>query len=251
MIRESLYFSFAGRKSTDFPIVNVSIGSGLYEEALTSSKSIIETSTPGNNVPYFQRVKREPKTFPIRFAFLEPWNDEMIDDIIRWLDTDYYEPLFFSSNIDRVFYAMTTDTISQIHNGLKQGYVDLNIRCNGAYSYSNDITTPIYDVKSTQRIRIVNDGHESTFPEISIQKIGDGSVSIKNYNNNQTLEVSNLKDKEELTIDCLTRQIESNLPGIHRYDDFNDEYLELVYGTNNIVITGGCRLVFKYNYIFK
>ena len=44
MIRESLYFSFDGVKSINYPIVNVNVGDGLYEEAIASSKSINESS---------------------------------------------------------------------------------------------------------------------------------------------------------------------------------------------------------------
>lgn len=252
MIRESLYFSFAGRKSTEFPIVNVSLGSGLYEESLTSNKSIVETKVPGNDIPYFIRTEREPKQFPLRFAFLEPWNDEMIDEIIRWLDVDFYEPMFFDQNIDRVVYAMPINTIDQIHNGLKQGYVNLTMRCDGAYSYSHDISTPYYEVIGKDTIEINNLGHISTFPEIWIEKDGDGDFTIENYSNEGSLfKFENLRDGEQIYIDCLNEQIESNLPKTFRYDDFNDNYLELVYGLNNLKITGSSKVLFKYRYIYK
>lgn len=252
MIRESLYFSFAGRKSIEFPIANVSLNSGLFEEQLTSSKSIIEVSTPKNNTPYFQGVKREPKVFSLRFAFLEPWNDEMIDEIIRWLDKDYYEPLFFSENIDRVFYAMTIETIDQIHNGLKEGYVNLTFRCNSSYSYSHEIISPLYAIENEATVVLENHGHVNCLPEISIKKIGNGTVSIMNSSNRgEITEITNLTDKEEVTIDCLHRQINSNIPNTYRYDDFNDNYLELMYGINHLIVTGSCRLIFKYRYIYR
>ncbi|MGD7047096.1 phage tail protein [Rossellomorea marisflavi] len=252
MIRESLYFSFAGRKSTEFPIVNVSLGSGMFEESLTSSKSIVETSVAGNNVPYFQRIKREPITFSLRFAFTEPWNDEMIDEVIRWLDVDYYEPLFFSSNIDRIYYGMIVDSIEQIHNGLSEGYVNLNVRCNGAYKYSPEITSPIYEIDNEDLIEIVNTGHLPTSPLIFIQKIGDGSLTIENLSStDEVFFIKDLKDNEQLTIDCESRRIETNLENVNHYDDFNDNYIELSVGYNEYRIIGDCRIKFEYQFLYK
>jgi predicted phage tail component-like protein len=249
MIRESLYFSFAGRKSTDFPIANVSLGSGLYEESLTSIKSIVETSTVNNDTPYFQRVKREPKSFQLRFAFFEPWNEDMIDDIVRWLDVDYYEPLFFSENLDRIYYAMFVDDIKQIHNGLKQGYLNLNVRCNSSVSYStNKSTNWIQD----NFIEIDNLGHKSTLPKIWIEKIGDGDISISNIsNNNEEFKFTKLLDKEIIYVDCENEIIKTNIENEWRYDNFNDNYLELVYGKNLLKVNGNAKLKFEYRYKFS
>jgi phage-related protein len=252
MIRESLYFSFAGRKSIEFPIANVSIGSGLFEESLTSPKSIIETTVPYNNTPFFQGVKRDPKTIPLRFGFLEPWNDEMIDEIIRWLDKDYYQPLYFSSNKDRIFYAMSTDTIDQIHNGLKNGYVNITFRTKGSETFSPDIYSSVYKVEEETMIELDNLGHVDVFPEINLQKISDGDFTIINLSDNgEEFKFTGLKDNEELYINCQTRDIESSLPNTYRIDDFNDNYLKLVYGRNLLRIKGDCHLMFKYRYIYK
>jgi phage-related protein len=248
MIRESLYFSFAGRKSTEFPIVNVNVGTGLYEESLTSTKSIIETSTANNNTPYFQRVKREPKSFPLRFAFLEPWNDDMIDEIIRWLDVDYFEPLYFSENLDRIYYAMFIDDIQQIHNGLKQGYINLNVRCNSSYSYSTNKST---NWLQENFIEIDNLGHTSTLPKIWIEKIEGGDITISNIsNNNQEFSFKDLQDKEIIYIDCENEIIQTNIENEWRYDNFNDNYLELVYGKNLLKVEGNAKLKFEYRYKF-
>ncbi|WP_442636613.1 phage distal tail protein [Rossellomorea marisflavi] len=251
MIRESLYFSFAGRKSTEFPIANVSLGNGLYDEPLTSPKSIIETTVSGNETPFFQGVKRDPLSFPLRFVFLEPWNDKMIDDIVRWLDTDYYEPLFFSSNIDRVYYAIFIDSIEQVHNGLKEGYVNLNVRCNGARSYSHEKTTPVHEINTKKTLTVENKGRTSSLPIIYIEKKGNGSVSIQNMSNGgEIFKIDNLLDGEKIMIDCESRIIETNVEDALRYDDFNDNYLELVYGKNELIIDGQCKLMMKYQYIY-
>ena len=66
MIKESLYFSFAGRKSSEFGITNVSIQSGLFEEPFIGSRSIRETTVRGNPRPYFTEVETSPNI--LRYA---------------------------------------------------------------------------------------------------------------------------------------------------------------------------------------
>lgn len=252
MIRESLYFSFGGRRSTEFPIVNVSLGSGLFEESLTTNKSIVETKATGNDTPYFIRTEREPKQFSLRFAFLEPWNDQMIDEIVRWLDVDFYEPLFFEGNINRVFYAMPINTIDQVHNGLKEGYVNLTIRCMDAYSYSQNISTGVIEVTDEKSVEINNYGHKEMKPEIWLTKIGDGDIKIENLSDGgEHLNISSLLDGEQIYIDCENEIVESSLPNIYRYDDFNEVYIELPYGTNLIKINGSCKIKFNFRYVYK
>lgn len=255
MIRESLYFSFNNRKSTDFPIANVSIDTGLFEESVVSSKTINEIYPRYAFKPYYFGIQKEPKQIPLSFSFLEPWNDKMIDEVIRWLNVDEYCELFFEANIDRVFYAMPISDINLIHNGLKQGYLTLTMRCDSAYSYGHYQVTPLYDLSNNTKSRVIellNYGHYHFYPNIEIHKIGDGDIKINNMSNgNKEFKLSNLQDGEVLQIDCMNEIIQSSLNEKNRYDDFNDEYLEIVYGKNLLNITGKCKIKFLYQYIFS
>lgn len=252
MIRESLYFSFNNRKSTDFPIVNINVGSGLYEESIVSSKSIMERYPRNAFKPYFFGTQRQVKEFQLSFTFLEPWNDDMIDDIVRWLNVDDYKPLFFEANIDRVFYVMPVDDITLIHNGLKEGYLRLNVRCDSAYSYSHEITTPWYDFTKTNTIQIANRGHFEILPELWIEKVGEGDITIQNMTNgNQTTLLKSIDTGEKLHINGMDEIIETNKKDVHRYDNFNDVYLELVYGNNIIKASSNILLKLKYQYVFS
>lgn len=252
MIRESLYFSFAGRKSTDFGIINVSISDGLFEEQVVSNKTINEVKIRGNDKPYFIDVTKEPKQFQLRFYFEETWNDQLINDVIRWLNVDFYEPLFFSENIDRVFYAMPVDGINLIHNGLKQGYLTLNMRCDSPYSYGHEQVTPWYECDNERMIELDNLGHFPIMPEIWIQKIGDGNISILNYSNGtDEFKFTGLKNNEELYVDGENEIVETNLPNTYRLDNFSEYYVTLVYGRNTLKVTGDCKIKFRYRYIFS
>lgn len=254
MIRESLYFSFDGIKSTEFPIANIKVDEGMYSESAASSKTINESYPRGSFRPYLFGVQKQPKEFDLAFAFLEPWDDQLIDEVIRWLNVDDYRKLFFEADIDRVFYAMPVTDINVMHNGLKQGYLTLTVRCDSAYSYSHEKFTTIYNMSTDDKnheIEIVNLGHYDMYPDIEILKVGDGNLSIFNKTNgNQKFSFTELEDGERLYVDCKNEIIETSLD-VFRYDNFNDEYLTLLYGKNLLVVEGNCYIRFRYEYIFS
>lgn len=234
--------------------ISISDSASLYEEQVVANKTINEYAVRGNPKPYFVDVKKDPLTFQLRFAFYDTVDDDLIDEVIRWLNVDFYQPLYFSEDIDRVFYAMPVNDISFIHNGLKQGYLNLTMRCDSPFSYGNDILTNWYDYSSTNTdlIEITNLGHFNFYPEVWIQKIGDGDLTINNLTNqNQEFKFSNLQDGEQLYVDCANQYIETSLANTYRYDDFNDNYLEIVYGKNRLLVTGNAKLKFRYKYNYS
>lgn len=144
-IRESLYFSYDGKKSIDYGIINVNISTGMQEEPFAYSRSIMEDKIRGRSKPYFKGIKKEPLSFTVNFAFEDTWDEEKIKEIKRWLtEQDYYKPLYFSEDVERIYYALVVDDPVLIHNCLKQGYVTLTFRCNDAYAYSPVYTSREY-----------------------------------------------------------------------------------------------------------
>lgn len=260
MIRESEHFFFAGRKSTDFGIRNVAVAEGLFDEQVVANKTINEVYIPGRDEPYFFDTSEEPKIIQLRFGFLEKWNDKLIDEVIRWLNVDTYQPLYFEGDIDRVFYALPIDGIHKIHNGLKQGYLTLTMRCNSGKSYSHQITTHLYDTKKLSQIQNVdppiiklgNRGHFSIYPEIWIEKIDEGDLYIYNKTNgNSEFRFKNIDIGEKLFVDCKNEIINTDKERTYRYDDFNDNYLELIYGENVLALSSNMKIRFRYRYIFS
>lgn len=151
-IRDALYFSYAGQKSVDFGIINVSLGSGMMEEEFVPSRSIVEEKIKGRDQPYFIRTEVEPLQFSISFAFEESWDTDKIREVARWLTQhDYYQELYFTTedgiNPERIFYALVVDDATLVHNGLKQGYITLTFRCDSPYAYSPVMTTRKYEWK--------------------------------------------------------------------------------------------------------
>lgn len=253
MIRESEYFHFAGRKSTDFKgIINVSVAEGLFSENVVAPKTINEVFIPGRTDPYFMGVEEQPKTIQLRFGFRYGWDDQMIDEIVRWLNVDTYQPLWFEGNNDKVFHVIPVDGIEKIHNGIKEGYLELNMRCSSSRVSSHKMFSPVYKTNETDTIMIANKGHFSTFPEIWIEKVDEGDIEIYNTTNkNKLFQIKNVEVGEKLYIDCENEIIDTNKEKTYHYDNFNDNYLELVYGENFLKFSKNMEIRFRYRYIFS
>ncbi|MGG1444809.1 hypothetical protein ABE354_22675 [Brevibacillus laterosporus] len=95
----------------------------------------------------------------------------------------------------------------------------------------------------------LNNGDIPCKPEIWIEKIGDGDFSIINKSNkNLEFSFKDIKDKENLYIDCEREYIETDIYNVYRYDNFNNQYLELVRGRNILEFKGSFKVRFRYEF---
>lgn len=251
-IRESLYFSYAGIKSTDYKLLNVNQNGGLFEETFLPTRSIIEEKVQGRDNPYFFGFDYSPLQFSVSFAFEDTWDDDRIRKVCSWLKQPYYQPLFFSNDINRIFYCVVVDDSQIIHNGMKQGYLNLTFRCNSPYTYTPTTLSPTYDYSvntSGTDLTFINLGSEPCQPDIWIQKIGNGDISIVNLSDGgREFKFTGLVDQEELNVDCENQDIETNLSGTYRYNNFNNKFLTFPPGTNYLKVYGNCKLQFRYRF---
>jgi phage-related protein len=251
-IMESISFCYDGKYSTNFGIYNVSLESGMHEEAFLAGRSIVEQKIRGNNTPYFQGIEYEPLTLSLSFAFENTWDDTLIRDVARWLSPDYYKPLWFVENPSRIFYCMSVDEPKLIHNGLKQGYITLQMRCDSPYTYSPVLTKGWLNfstITAPTTFEFVNDGDIALYPEMWIRKVGNGDISIINQTDgNRLFQFTSLIDNETVYIDNEGTYIETDVANTYRYGNFNNNYLKLVRGKNILQVTGKCHLNFRYQY---
>lgn len=149
-IRDALYFSYAGKKSVDYGIINIDLSSGMQEEALSYSRAIKKLSTKGRDTPYFQSVEKDVLKFNVSFAFEDAFDERKLREVTRWLvgDYSYYQELYFTNELgqepEKIYYALVVNDPTLIHNSLQQGYITLTFECNSPYAYSPFITSPIY-----------------------------------------------------------------------------------------------------------
>ncbi|ATF13698.1 phage tail protein [Brevibacillus brevis X23] len=151
-MKEGLEFSYDGIKSSDMGLLNVQFSGGLFEEPFVADKEIHEIKVRGNDKPYFQGVERSPLVFSLQFAFEDKYDHEKIRQVARWLDQDYYKPFFTTDNPDRIFYCILHSSSSLIHNGTKEGYVEIEMRCDSPYSYSPQYLSEWFEIRNTPLI---------------------------------------------------------------------------------------------------
>lgn len=253
-IRDSLYFTYNGKTSDEMGLINVNVGSNnSFEESFLPNRKIIEQTIRGNPSPYFIDVQYEPLVVPVSFAFLDYYDSDSIRSVARWLLTDYYAPLSFSDNYDRIFYAMVVDDSKLIHNGLKEGYLQLSFRCNSPYAFTPVYESSIYDYSSNTvggtDYTFVNVGDLACKPTITIQIISGGTFTITNNSNSgQKLSFTGLSDNETLTIDCEAETIETDIPATYRYGNMSSdsEFLSMLYGNNYLNIKGNVKIQWKW-----
>lgn len=136
---DSLHFFYDDISSLDMGILNVNIDNGLFSEHFLPNRNIVEQFATNREQPYFLKVTHEPLSFPMRIFFKEGFDKRELRKVTKWLYQEYYKPLIFSSQPNRVYYAMLEGESTVYHNGVGEGYVDLNVRCNSPYAY-----TPVF-----------------------------------------------------------------------------------------------------------
>jgi len=139
-MKQSINFSFDGIHSQDMGVHIAWNDDGLFEDNFLPDRKITEKKIANREKPYFQRVEHEPLSFSLSFAIADWESEDTLRRIARWFFQPYYKPLIFDSNPNRVFYAMFEGKSSIFHNGLNEGYIELDIRCDSPYSYSHETT---------------------------------------------------------------------------------------------------------------
>lgn len=252
-IKDKIYFTYNGISSRTFGLMHIETGNGMYEEQFVAERSIVETSTR-NGKPLFNRLEESPLSFTMNLAFEKRFNEYQIDDIVDWLFQDYYKPLYFEGKEEKIYYCMPEGSSTIVHNGLMEGYITLTMRCNSSKIYSDERVTDLitYNGATAQSLIVTNVGHYESPLKISIDKVGDGNVSISN--NGKTLLITGLKNGESIFIDSGKEIIETDLINTYRYDNIvgDFDYMKLKKGENNITISGGaCTVQFKYTHMYK
>ena len=249
---ESLSFTFNGISSEDMGIVLVNGGDGLYQETFLPTRKIVETTVSNRNAPYFRRVDNEPLSFSITI-WIKEWKDrDNLRAIARWLFKDYYKPMYFESSPDKIYYVIFEGTSTLFHNGVKDGYITLNCRCNSPFLFSQE-KTETFSVNGTTNFMFFNEGDLTMRPKLKITCRSAGNVSIKNNTNNQEFKITNVQPNEIITVDGANETIISSLEYINRflYDSHNGIWLDITgNSTCEITLAGNFSLEWTYEYIY-
>lgn len=177
---EGIHFSYDGVYSYDKGLLNCKVDGGMFDETFLPSREIIETKISGRDKPYFQSVNLEPISFDLVFAFEYYYDEKLIREVARWLMQPYYKPFYTVDNPNRIFYCMYEGDSRLVHNGLKQGYIKLTMRCDSPYSYT---PKSIKENMTFGGTKLTKTGVENTFTygagEFENIDIHEGKMSVR------------------------------------------------------------------------
>ncbi|MEQ6356555.1 hypothetical protein ABNX05_18185 [Lysinibacillus sp. M3] len=185
----------------------------------------------------------------------------------------YISPAFFVSNTLDKYIANIKETLINVHNQTVEYYyrvsynqvewTDWERLFTTSYDFLDNYTLAglyiqlqIVMVADNEAVKpylqkleidlkpygfVENTGDLPIKPKIWIRKKnGKGNIAIINFTTGQRVEFKDLNNSEEIYVDCENEEIVSSnqVNGVYRYDSHNDEYLELVRGSNYITSEG-------------
>lgn len=257
-IKNSEYFVLNGIRSYEMGIYNVVVDHKgvMVSEPLTGQREIREKYVVGRTKPYFMGVNKMPPTLFLQLAFVDKFDDKKIREVTNWLCADTYQELAFSSNLDRRFFVIAIEEPQIYHTGYNEGYIEITFRCNDYYQYSKEYIDDFNLSENTPEgtiIEIKNLGDTILRPRLEVENLVEGQkIQIFNQTDrNKEFSIEGLKKDEKVFIDCEEEEIFSSLPNTYRYDNHNDEWIELVFGTNRLKVIGQCKLRFLYRFKFQ
>ena len=252
-MKESLDFFYNNELSKNMGLININLEGSLYRERMYGTRELFEEMIRGRSKPYFQSIDIKPMEFTLAFAFSNDFDYEQIRRINRWLNVDFYKEFYFMDFPQYRFFAMPILDSFITHNGMNQGYMELQMRTNDAYAYSQEYLSENYDLTWNSPdgtlITIENNGDVPLEIEMWIKKYGDGNITIINAtNNDDEFRIENLKDEEHLYINHEKEDIQSNVPNMFHFEDVLTDYMKLPLGENNLRVYGNCTIQFRYRY---
>ncbi|MEC1726916.1 phage tail family protein [Schinkia azotoformans] len=253
----SIYFSYDGIRSDYLGVYLVHLNSDLVTDPFLGERQIISESIVGNDIPYIYNVQTNPLQVTITLSCLDGyWTLDKRRELARLLDQKKFCEFFSTSNIDKLYYLQYIGGIDISTNRALQGYLTVKFINISPYSYSS-VYEHVKDLSSITEPTMTtfeNIGDNILYPEMWIQKIGTGDVSIRNFSNSGAeFKFTNLLDQEIIYLDNRPNHhyIKTNLVNTYRYDNFNGNYLELPRGVNRLEVTGACKIKFLYQFELK
>jgi phage-related protein len=243
-------FMYNGISSDYYDIYIVRVGgSNLIQGQSGINRAIIKDRIPNNPISCLFGIQEEPLTFKIQLFLDGVWTIDRQMEVIGWLFRNDYKPFYTYDNPEIVYYCMPMGNPSRYFNGIKEGYLELEFECNAPYPFTQ-VYQQTFDFSSnngTQTFILTNHSNiidYKHYPEIEFQLMGDSEgVSITNITDNgNTFSFEGLYVGETVYVDNTKKIIKSDQFNKFRYNEFNKKWFRLLYGENQIQITGKCIL---------
>lgn len=248
---QSEHFIFNGIHSADMEQYLVRTKSGAIPSPYFGGQNIQESYLKGKLTPYHFNTTLNPIKFTIEISPLEKeWTPQRKNELGKWLLHDTYKSFQTADDLGKYYYAIVTG-MPQFELYGNKGFIPITFRTNSAFAWS-----PIYiehfDLSENIESQIITLNNLSNInkkyrPKFEFKLIGgETNVKFKNLSNNgQITEFSDLLTTETISIDFENEIIESSLLMSNPFSKFNKNWLELVYGVNQIEVNGKIKLWVK------
>lgn len=215
-IKDKISFTYNGKNTSEFGIINVSMDNGMFDEAFVASRTVNSETVKDVRKSLFNGVTYEDLSFELNLAFEKDFTDELINKVIDWLyGKEYYSKLQFEG-LNKFVYAMPNGESRIVHTGTGRGYIVVSMITNSPYMYGNILS--FEKGASKDSISITLEGKINPEMNIDLYPLKDGTYSITV--NGYTLQISNLKANEIVTINPYEEEISSSLNGVYHYSDY-------------------------------
>jgi len=258
IIRNSINFILNGIANQELKIINCNINNGMQEEFFMHPRELLTTQIKGRDELYLQYKNNNTFNFSVTFAFENTFTNNDLRVLKRLLNSEYFIPLQFidesddQTSLNYIYYIMLSDESTLTHNCLNQGYVTLNFLSKSPYCFSEYMKSQLYDLSINETytdIQFINHGDIECKPEIYIEKVGNGDISIVNLFGGREFKFTDLLDEEELEVSSEYEIINTSLVATYRYDNHNGNFLIMLpFSVNYLRVTGTAKFYFKYQY---
>jgi phage-related protein len=250
-----MHFSFDGIRSEQMGVQLIELSDGFFVEHFLGDREIIKESIPGNDTSYIFGYKSEPLRLQLTISPLEGiLTTEKRRELARWLDCGKFAEFYTIKDINKRYFLMYVGSSNLYRTFNDQGYITINFENISPFTYSPAMEE-IFDfsvITSPTIFQVENMGDNDVFPEMWIEKVGKGSLTITNLSDGgRVFRFNELEDGEIVHINTEHRHIKTSLANTYRYSSFNGNYLKFIYGVNRLQVEGKCRIKLKYRFSFR
>lgn len=261
----AFYFDGVSSESFEGKPFSGYLTNDMFTDPMIGNRSIIETTIPGRESPYFYGVNESPLTFTMVVAFEETVTIAEARRVARWLLAPRtYRTLKFENDADKEYEVIFTGTPSFTYVGTTDhgeeqsliGYMTLTARSNLPYAMTNYISTTRSIVDGTaDTFLATNKGDDFAYMDLEIiaGNIGvgvTGNIIVLNETNGSYFYIEGINAYDKIVVDYSMRNItryKDNNGGSNPadyeegdpiYEDWSRTWVSLEAGSNAMSILG-------------
>jgi len=248
-------FIFDGINSSDmYNLKIVKLETGLFEQTFGMPRSTIKDFIKNRKKPYFYKLREDVLKLNIQIAKDTEWTNQEKYDVLKWLSQETYKDFISTDQNDIVYKCILVGEPKFYNNGNNEGYAELEFECDAPHAYTQQTvqTFDLSDNTTTTTIEVENKSNidDYYYPEVEVALQGTStSFILTNLSDGgRQFEFTSLTSGETIYINNESGTIISDLD-LNRLPNLTDKkFFRLVYGVNQIQVTGEMILKIRYQY---